>query len=412
MQRIEAEFEIVTPMFLGGADPATTVELRASSIKGALRFWWRALHYSRMVVAEGGDQAKALKKLRERESYLFGSADDKVGQGCMLLSLVTRSTDLERLSSGAVLTDQSNRRAGPGARYLGYGLLQAFGVNAGQLNRPCIMHKTSFVAHILFRPATSLDDHSEIISTLKLFGLVGGLGSRVRRGFGSVSLKGITRIGTEPHIVAIPARTREDFISELRMLLQPALVGYASAFQLTAFGAGCRIDVTNWQVADPLVALDRIGRGMQRYRSWGHRGEVNHQPSEKRFEDDHDWFRRQGRFQTSRGSFVPNRTAFGLPHNYGPRFGVSGPDKTDRRGSPLHCHIHKTSNGQSFGVMAILPNRFLPEEKVSIIDGSYRNARDYIFDSSVLTDFLDGAGTLGRTGLERFVDGETIVPAT
>ncbi|MFZ1105749.1 MAG: type III-B CRISPR module RAMP protein Cmr1 [Hyphomicrobiaceae bacterium] len=42
MHRIEAEFEIVTPMFLGGADPKGSAELRAASIKGALRFWWRA----------------------------------------------------------------------------------------------------------------------------------------------------------------------------------------------------------------------------------------------------------------------------------------------------------------------------------------------------------------------------------
>ena len=47
MESQEFEVEIVTPLFLGGADP-NKAELRAPSIKGALRFWWRALnpHFS------------------------------------------------------------------------------------------------------------------------------------------------------------------------------------------------------------------------------------------------------------------------------------------------------------------------------------------------------------------------------
>jgi len=41
MQEIKATYKIVTPMFLGGADHEE--EIRVPSIKGALRFWWRAL---------------------------------------------------------------------------------------------------------------------------------------------------------------------------------------------------------------------------------------------------------------------------------------------------------------------------------------------------------------------------------
>ncbi len=50
-------------MFLAGAD-GTTPELRAPSIKGALRFWWRAMngHLS-------------LEELRKQESDLFGNTE-------------------------------------------------------------------------------------------------------------------------------------------------------------------------------------------------------------------------------------------------------------------------------------------------------------------------------------------------
>jgi CRISPR-associated protein Cmr1 len=41
MDSKEFEVEVVTPMFLGGANNLEA-ELRVPSIKGMLRFWWRA----------------------------------------------------------------------------------------------------------------------------------------------------------------------------------------------------------------------------------------------------------------------------------------------------------------------------------------------------------------------------------
>jgi CRISPR-associated protein Cmr1 len=46
MQMLEAVYKIVTPMFLSGADQEAT-ELRPPTIKGVIRFWWRALACSR-----------------------------------------------------------------------------------------------------------------------------------------------------------------------------------------------------------------------------------------------------------------------------------------------------------------------------------------------------------------------------
>ena len=41
MDSVEFDLEVVTPMFLGGAN-VNDAELRIPSIKGMLRFWWRA----------------------------------------------------------------------------------------------------------------------------------------------------------------------------------------------------------------------------------------------------------------------------------------------------------------------------------------------------------------------------------
>lgn len=63
MEKIIFECETITPMFLAGAD-GITPELRAPSIKGALRFWWRALH-GYLPLAE----------LKTKEAEVFGGTD-------------------------------------------------------------------------------------------------------------------------------------------------------------------------------------------------------------------------------------------------------------------------------------------------------------------------------------------------
>lgn len=63
MYKAHFKVEIVTPVFMGGADPKKA-EIRAASIKGLLRFWWRMLN--------GG---KTIKELKEKEDKIFGSSE-------------------------------------------------------------------------------------------------------------------------------------------------------------------------------------------------------------------------------------------------------------------------------------------------------------------------------------------------
>lgn len=41
--RANFTLKVLTPMFMGGADPEGAPELRAASIRGAMRFWFRAI---------------------------------------------------------------------------------------------------------------------------------------------------------------------------------------------------------------------------------------------------------------------------------------------------------------------------------------------------------------------------------
>src|SRR3990172_5820707 len=65
MNTIEFQCETITPMFMGSADPQEC-ELRPPSIKGAMRFWWRAINGN-----------LGLDELRKREAEIFGGSGEK-----------------------------------------------------------------------------------------------------------------------------------------------------------------------------------------------------------------------------------------------------------------------------------------------------------------------------------------------
>ncbi len=76
MTKLRADFSIVTPLFMGGADPQSA-ELRVSGMKGMLRFWWRALAWSRL---------KSVDQVRSEEAKIFGSTEE--GQSSVKIRLL------------------------------------------------------------------------------------------------------------------------------------------------------------------------------------------------------------------------------------------------------------------------------------------------------------------------------------
>lgn len=67
MQRVSVQLQLVTPLFLAGADPRGQPELRAPSLRGLLRFWLRALL--------GGVLNGQPHMVFQKECRVFGSTD-------------------------------------------------------------------------------------------------------------------------------------------------------------------------------------------------------------------------------------------------------------------------------------------------------------------------------------------------
>lgn len=341
MREIEATFRVVTPMFISGADQSKA-ELRLPSIKGALRFWWRALAWERL-----GD----LGSIRAEEARLFGSTD--TGQAAVLMRLKSKNAP-EPLDRGEILED-GQRVVGEGARYLGYGVIETSprrdrGTAAGQLIRPCLPAAFTFQVGFLPRPGVEAQLEESLIQAIKLLGLVGGVGSKSRKGYGSLTLIELKHSGET-------WRTPND-VDSLSAELQD-LSNEAAFPPFTALSKDTRfVIVEGKENESPLSLLDRIGREMVFYRSWGKNGQVLGQPSEHNFEPDHDLMK-----GWKSDIEYPRRVAFGLPHNYDSARDLQvTPVESNRRASPLFIHIHQPSaSDRPIAVVSFIPSTFLPE---------------------------------------------------
>ncbi|MGB7651080.1 MAG: type III-B CRISPR module RAMP protein Cmr1 [Gallionella sp.] len=371
---IEAKFRIVTPMFLGGADQQAD-EIRPSSVKGMLRFWWRALNWSRYRDAT---DASALSKLHDEEARLFGrAANDKTGgQGVFLLSVVP--SDPKKFVQGEVHPDLTSEGMAA-ARYLGYGLMAAFGskvkgTKAAQLDRDCIKHDQIFTIKLKFRNQPDVS----IINAIKTLGLLGGMGSRSRHGYGSLALQEIKNDGKV--IWAMPT-SAEAYQAEIKNLFSDRSLATQQP-PFSAFSAQARIDILN-QDKNVFAVLNNFGKAMLMYRSAGQKWVVLTKPSEKRFIADHNWYR-----EKKEKDFHPRRVVFGLPHNYDSKNKSHqvNAEKHERRASPLLFHVHQVGT-QFIGVSVLLYSEFLPSsEKINAGGNMVKQKIEW----DVLTNFITG----------------------
>ncbi|GFO73307.1 CRISPR-associated protein Cmr1 [Bathymodiolus japonicus methanotrophic gill symbiont] len=387
MQKIEAEFEIVTPMFIGGAGKEDDPEVRPPSIKGALRFWWRALQWGAYLEQAKGNADQALQALHEQEAELFGAAfkDNKYGQGKVLLKL-KKSSGKELPAKKASIPNPI-----PEQQYLlGQGLYHC---RDGLLQSALESQKT-------FKVVLKLDnevDAQPIINTLMLFGLLGGLGSRSRKGWGSVAIRFLTYTDkdknnkniTMPDDKASYKKVITDLLSQLPEEMPP----------FTAFSKQTRIDLSAFTNKSAESLLTEVGNEQQMYRSYGRNTEgghkVNGKDAEQNFKGDHDLVLdfAQGKHITEH----PKRVVFGLPHNYcySDRTKVdvdaeAESGKSSRRASPLMIHIHRFVSGECMAVQSLFRAEFLPDRKrIQLKKGHKTQMLECDVDWKVITNYLD-----------------------
>ncbi len=254
------EYELITPLFGGGVDPATPdpiTVVRASEIRGQLRFWWRA--------TRGGQFGADLKAMRAAEEEIWGGpAREENGNGktsggqsrVQVVVTASRSGVTEEypfeMSSGRVRPREGSI-VPPYAAFPLQPDRQA--QQAGTPMKP-VFKGVHFTLKITFDTAYQ-DDVKAALWAWETFG---GIGARTRRGFGALRLRSVN--GTTPQ--DLPLANAGSFQQWLENQIQQHLAGAAWPQGIPHLARQPRFKVITGNDAIQLWK-DLIGR-LQRFR--------------------------------------------------------------------------------------------------------------------------------------------------
>lgn len=170
MDSVEFDLEVVTPMFLGGAN-TTDAELRVPSIKGMLRFWWRATC-----------GIESLEKMKKEETKIFGSTDQKASFSMRLESLNNIKAINSNLPPGKKFQVEGKTFRIGIIDYLAFGIRD----NKKGYTRKHFPSGSQFRLQFSFY---NMDYKQSVLNAFYSFIDSGGLGAKSRNGFGSLCLR-------------------------------------------------------------------------------------------------------------------------------------------------------------------------------------------------------------------------------
>jgi CRISPR-associated protein Cmr1 len=161
MGKITFECETVTPMFMYGAD-GKTPELRPASIKGLMRFWWRAVN---------GDSD--IEKLKKAEGEIFGSTEKKSS----VIIRLSNKKEIEK-SYSDLINEISNYK---GIKYNFYPIFME-----KEKDKKNYFKSITFDLIVFSNDKKALE---EAVNSIIMLNFFGALGSRSRRGAGAIKIK-------------------------------------------------------------------------------------------------------------------------------------------------------------------------------------------------------------------------------
>lgn len=155
--------ELLTPCFCGGAEPDKQAEIRAPSIRGQLRWWFRTL---------GGFKSLAPMSVRDQEAMVFGSTAGDEGRAG---KLVARVRALDGRSPADSADHQTPNMTAPEG-YLFFPLRQ-------QVRKKSALR--AFDLAIRWGGQATLWD--DLRALVAVFGHLGAIGFRGRRAMGALA---------------------------------------------------------------------------------------------------------------------------------------------------------------------------------------------------------------------------------
>jgi len=191
MKTATFHLELITPCFCGGAEPEKQAEIRAPSIRGQLRWWFRTL---------GGFKSLAPMSFRDQEALIFGSTAGDQGRAGKLIVRIkngpahSNATRDDREFHAEVGTDRgylafplrSKRKRENGVeRLVEYKGKAAFDWEDG---KGTAVQLPAFDLQLIWRGDAAI--WSDIQALVVVFGNLGALGFRSRRALGALHITG------------------------------------------------------------------------------------------------------------------------------------------------------------------------------------------------------------------------------
>ncbi len=341
----ERKYELITPLFGGGVEPKINdIEclISGKSIRGQLRFWWRASRGT-----------GTLDKLREKEAAIWGATShpDKPLPSRVSLSVtVTKRGETDTpftIVRGKPRPDAANSKVPPYAAFslqpTDEEIKEAVSLNRN-VRLASVRMGAEFTLHLTFAE----DDREEVEATLWCWETFGGVGGRTRRGFGALALKSAVEDGN--NVTPEPWKFRE-VLKNLNQKL-PNVIAKGdwepSVPHLPRITSGV-LKVTNAKYSGERTSI--LGRANDVLKSWWYAIDKYHRfrqspRTESSFSGRSDWPEADAiRHKTGRTTFRPPehkiqkfpRAQFGLPIVF--KF------KDDDRGEP-HKTTAEGANGE------------------------------------------------------------------
>ena len=161
---------LMTPMYGGGVTPGKVdceLPIRASALRGQLRFWWRLLQ----CTGDDGEAFADSRKLFGVETDLWGGISSK-GPRASRVALQVKSTPVEEQRLVAWRNGQG---------FPAYALILE-----RQDNPQLLKEGYSFEVVLRFKKTATDQQREQVAEALRWWASFGGVGARTRRGLGAV----------------------------------------------------------------------------------------------------------------------------------------------------------------------------------------------------------------------------------
>ncbi len=367
---ISVKLRVVTPLFMGGADPrGHAPELRSQSVRGALRWWLRALLGG---TGWAGSSFSDTGRLWQEEAKVFGSADAQFGGASPVKLTLTDMTSARDIRT--VTKEGRDRRQIVGRDYLLYGMHQQGDLQARQYFQP----GSGFEVNLSPRLNTehSQDVVERAAAAFWLLTMLGGLGARSRRGAGCLDPTSTDWLAT------LPALTAAQTPAELQSKLQSGIKDLRKRFAAPGYSDGpgggkinppaspftvlhpdyltIHVLARTWDKWE--TAMDDVGRTFATFR----RDEVKSDSQAV-----------AAFIQNNTAPQQIKRAAFGLPLPFyfatigNAKAGISG-NRHERSASPLTFHFSQLQNGKIALVVVASYRDLLGGDQLKVSSGRQR----------------------------------------